>query len=206
MRPYRLIPVWFVSVLILLSSTTIGFVADRILAVVNNQIISLSDVRKYREVFMAGARPDDSAVLNELIDQKLLLEEAKKLEISPPSNEQIQSSFNKLRGRFGRPETFNLLKQRLSLTDEEIRQQLEQQLLVQKLVQERITFFVFVSPAEIDTYYDEHPDEFKGQSREAAQSEITKILTDEKGKQKLKDYLDRLRAKANVRINRTPVE
>jgi len=206
MRPRFLIPVWFVSVLVFLSSTADGFVADRIMAVVNNQIISLSDVRKYREVFLAGARPDDSVVLNELIDQKLLLDEAKKLEISPPSNEQIESALNKLRARFGRPETFSLLKERLSLTDEELRRQIEQQLLVQKLVQERIAFFVFVSPEEINTYYEEHPDEFKGQSLDAAQPEITKILTDEKGKQKLKDYLDRLRAKANIRINRTPVE
>jgi peptidyl-prolyl cis-trans isomerase SurA len=206
MRPRLLIPVWFVCVLVLMSSTANSFVADRILAVVNNQLISLSDVRKYREVFMAGARPDDSAVLNELIDQKLLLDEAKKLEISQPSNEQIESAFNKLRARFGRPETFNLLEQRLSITDEEIRQQLEQQLLVEKLIQERISFFVFVSPEEIETYYEEHPDEVKGRSLEAVQSEITKILTDEKSKQKLKDYLDRLRAKADIRINRTPVD
>jgi len=195
-----------ISIFIMTASPATGIVADRILAVVNNDVISLSDVQEYREVFMRTAPPDDSDVLKQLVNQKLLLIEAKKLEIAPPSTQEVAAAYNVLRAGFGRPETFELLKQRLSVTDEELEQQIEEKLLAQKLVQERITFFVFVRPEEIQTYYDDHPDEFKNQPLDKAEPQINKILTAEKGRQKLEDYLGRLRAKADIRINRMPVE
>lgn len=196
------IPIGLFSLSILFPSPSPAVVADRILAVVNHEVIALSDVQKYREVFVEKSDADDSMAMKELIDQKLLLAEALKLEVLTPSGDEIARTYKKLRLRFGRPETFELLKTRLALTDDEIEEQIKQQLLIDKLIEQRIRFFVFVTPEEIEAYYQEHLGEFKNQTPEAARKTIQDIRMAEKSKQKLKDYLDRLRAKADIRINR----
>jgi hypothetical protein len=188
--------------LVLFPSPAPAIVADRILAVVNREVIAFSDAQKYREVFLEKRDADDSAALKELMDQTLLLAEARKLEILPPSDDEIARVYKNLRLRFGRPETFELLKTRLALTDAEIEEQIKRQLLIHKLIEQRIHFFVFVTPEEIESYYQDHPGEFKNQTPEAARKAIQDIRTAEKAQLKLKDYLDRLRAKANIRINR----
>jgi len=201
----RLIPFGFFLLMFLvlfLASTAPAIVADRILAVVNREVIALSDVQKHREVFMEKRNSDDETALNDLIDQKLLVAEAKKLEVPPPTDEDIAAAYKKLRLRFGRPETFGLLKTRLSLGDDEIVQQIKQELLIRQLVQQRINYFVFVTPEEIESYYQEHQEEFKKQTSEEARKTIQDIRASEKAQQKLKEYIVRLRARADIRINR----
>ncbi len=195
-------PIGLFLLWVLFPSPSPAIVADRILAVVNRAVIALSDVQKYREVFVEKRDADDAAALKELIDQKLLLTETQKLEILPPSEDEIARAYKKLRLRFGRPETFELLKTRMALTDDEIEERIKQQLMIHKLIEQRIHFFVFVTPEEIEAYYQEHLEEFKKQTPEAARKAIQEIRTAEKSQQKLKDYLDRLRAKADIRINR----
>ncbi|MBI3812133.1 MAG: hypothetical protein HY283_08010 [Nitrospirae bacterium] len=195
------IPIGVFILLVLFPIPATAIMADRILAVVNHEVISLSDVQNYREIFEEKRDADDAAALNALIDQKLLLAEAGKLEISPPSEDEIAGAYKKLRLRFGRPETFGLLKTRLALTDDEIKGWIKQQLLIHKLIEQRIHFFVFVTPEEIEAYYQEHLGEFKNQTPEAARKAIQDIRTAEKAQLKQKNYVDRLRAKADIRIN-----
>jgi hypothetical protein len=185
-------------------SSVPALLADRIMAVLNNEVIALSDVQKYREVFVERQGVDDSAVLNDLIDQKLLLAEAKKLEIPPPSDEEVARAYKKLQLRFGSPETFNLVKARLSMTDAEIEQQLKQKLTVDKLIEQRIQSFVFINPEEIDDYLQEHREEYKNEKPEDARKAIQDLLIAEKTDSKLKDHLNRLRAAAIIRINTPP--
>ncbi|HUK56006.1 MAG TPA: hypothetical protein VLY20_05045 [Nitrospiria bacterium] len=206
MRFFALIPIGIFCFILSSPSPVPAVVADRILAVVNNEVIALSDVQEYREVFVEKRGADDSTVLNDLIDQKLLLAEAKKLEIPPPSDDDVAAAYKKLRLRFGRAETFDLLKDRLSLTDAEIEQQLKQQLIVHKLIEQRIQFFVFVTPEETDHYLQDHSEEFKSEKPEDARKAVQDSLIAEKTNSKLKEYLGRLRAKATIRINRPPPE
>ena len=196
------IPLGIFFLLVLSPPPAPAVVADRILAIVNHEVISFSDVEKYREAFLETRVADDPAALNELIDQKLLLAEAKKLEILPPSEEEITRAYKNLRLRFGKPETFELMKIRLILTEDEIKENIKQLLLIDKLIEQRIQFFVFVAPGEIEAYYQEHSGEFMNQSPEAARKTIQEIRMAEKFKQKRLDYLVRLRAKAAIRINR----
>jgi len=206
MRLDTLIPTGIICFVLACPSPAPAIIADRIMAIVNNEVITLSDVQKYREVFVEKRGTDDTTALNDLIDQKLLLAEAKKLEIPPPSAGEVDRAYKKLQLRFGRPETFELLKARLSLTDAEIEQQLSQQLTVNKLIEQRIQFFVFVTPEEIDRYMQDHSEAYKGKNPEESRKAIQNLLIVEKGNFKLKDYLSRLRARANIRINKPPPE
>ena len=203
---HALIPIGILIFILADPPTVAAIMTDRILAVVNNEVIALSDVQKYREVFLEKRGAAEADALNALIDQALLSAEARKLEILPPSDDEVARAYKKLRLRFGRPETFELLKSRLSLTDDEIERQLKHQLMIHKLVEQRINFFVFVAPEEIEAYDQEHPGEFKNQTPESIRKAIQEILTAKKSESKLTDYLGRLRAKADIRINRPLLE
>ena len=179
-----------------------SIVADRIMAVVNNEVISLTDLQKYRALFESGKTTDDSTTLKTMIDQKLLFAEAQKLEIPPPSEKETNRAYDHLRLQINGSDSFGKLKHRLSLEDTEIRQQLRQRLHINKFIQQRIRFFVFVTPDETEGYYKTHREELHGQTLEEARDEIDEILATDKTRVNLEAYLKRLRVKAVIRINR----
>jgi parvulin-like peptidyl-prolyl isomerase len=171
--------------------------ADRILAVVNNKIITLSDARKYQVLFGEGR--DEKAILEELIDQKLLLAEAEKFGVQEPSQEKTDAAYQELIRRLQEKEDGSF--QPMALDEAEIRQLLKAHLMVQELLNQRVNFFVFVTPEEVETYYEGHAEEFSGTSLEQARSKIEDLLTRQKAEAKRKDYLDRLRSRATIRVN-----
>src|SRR5882724_1158653 len=109
--------VWTVSFAILimfLADSTRAMLVDRILAVVNRQPITLSDLNRY-QVFLAlndGKKnwevpPSPSpAVLQQLIDRKLLLEEAEKFEVGLPNTADLLEAQDRLAKRFTNSEEF----------------------------------------------------------------------------------------------------
>ena len=203
----RIHPSWPILFLALLLSPppARGFVADRIAAVVNKEVIAQSDVETYLDLFTEQRKLDAVSALNEMIDLKLLLAEAKKLEIPPPTDAEVRAALDRLRLSFGRPETFDLLRSRLSLTEEAIMLLLRHRLYADQLIEQRIQYFVFVSPEEIDSYSDSHAEEFKDLPPEEVRKKAQELLIAEKTRSKQSAYLERLRAKANIRINR-PLE
>ena len=172
---------------------------DRILAVVNNEVIALSDVQKYQTLFRK--EDDTNDILKELIDQKLILAEAKKFEIPPPPEEAVQKESEKLMTRLGGEAALEELLKRIILSEAEVRELIQARLTVQQILEERINFFIFVSPREVDAYYQAHAGEFDGLSPDEARGAIQKQLTQSKTKTKREDYLDRLRKRAKVRIH-----
>lgn len=203
----------FVSLLFLLLVLLLAFpplaasiVTDRILAVVNNEVISLSDLQKYRALFEPGNTADDSNILKAMIDQKLLFAEALKLEIPPPSVEETELAYNNLHLQIKGLESFEKLKHRLSLSDAEIRQQIRKRLRIDKFIQERIRFFVFVTPEEVEKYYQDHPKEFPDQTLEEIRDALELTLAADKTQINLEVYLKRLRVKTTIRINHLSTE
>ena len=183
-----------------------GFVTDRISAIVNKEVIAQSDVATYLELFGAERKLDAASALKELIDLKLLLAEAKKLEIPPPTDEDVKAALSRLRLSFGRPETFDLLRSRLSLTEADISLLLRHRLYAEKLIEQRILFFVFASPGEIEAYSEAHAEELKNLTPEEARKTAQGRLIAEKARSRQDAYLERLRAKADIRINRPLTE
>ena len=203
--------IWALSLtlLLFLVNDTHAILVDRILAVVNHQLVTLSDLHRY-EAFLAlndGKKsweppPSPSpAMLQQLIDQRLLLEEAEKFEVSPPKTADLTEAQDRLAKRFTSPEEFQSTLLRWGLDRESLRRELEDHLTVERFVDQRITFFVIIPPAEIQKYYEAHREEYKEKRLEAALAQITRRLTDLKAKEKLEAYLKKLREKASIQIN-----
>ena len=172
---------------------------DRILAAVNNELITLSDVQKYRALFDQDRNLDST--LEEIIDQKLLLDEARKFELPPPSTEQVEEAYDQLAEGFGGPAGLAGVLKRIIMTEEELLNLLHARLAVAGLLEQRINYFVFISNQEVEAYYQSHTEQFKGLPEQEARTLITDHLTQEKADARKKDYLERLRKRAKIQIN-----
>lgn len=185
---------------------------DRIVAVVNGEVISLSDVES--ELFFFGkinASPQgdqmnlpDSSIrvgVQELINHKLLLAEAKRFDVEDPTEMQIQRELEIIKNRFRSPQGFEMALRQNAMDPEDLKQKIKEHLIVNRFKDQRIRFFVIVLPDEISRYYSENQETFQGKTYEEAEKEIERLLSEEKMKDKLKAYLSNLRAKASVQVN-----
>ena len=205
-------PLWtfsFCVLVMLLANSAYPMLVDRILAVVNRQPITLSDLNRY-QAFTAlndgkknwEAPPSPSpTVLQQLIDRKLLLEEAEKFEVGLPRTADLLEAEDHLAKRFANSQEFQNTLLRWGLDQNSLQHEIQDHLTVQRFVDQRITFFVIIPPAEIQRYYETHREEYKEKHLEEALTQITKQLTDLKAREKLENYLKKLREKANIQIN-----
>ncbi len=148
---------------------------DGIAAVVNDEVVLQSDVEEQLYLFMsrAQAEPDSSAadtlrrqILDQLIDEKLIVAEAKHQSVTVSEAEvgkQVDEAMRQARERMGSPEAFQAQLERENLTEPKLREkymtEVRRQLLAQKLVQKQIAR-KNVSQTEAEAYFKTNPDKF----------------------------------------------
>ncbi len=144
---------------------------DRIAAVVNEEVITQSDVD--RIVFSSGrirsSLPDPLAetssgeageALRRLIEKKLLLRAGRRRGIAVQESE-VDGALEEIKNRNRLDEAG--LKEALAkegLTLERYREELKEQILMLKLLGREVETAVVVSPSEARAYYEEHRQEF----------------------------------------------
>jgi len=156
---------------------------DRIAAVVNQEVITLSEVQEavlQQAVAMAASRgaskpkagdPEFAAAsltpqalsqqLHRLIDRKLQEEEAAQQGITVADADLKRAIEDiKTRNRFTSDAALASALAAEGMTMEQYMQQLRSELLVAKLVNREVRSAVVVAPEEVKRYYDQHPEEF----------------------------------------------
>ncbi len=133
--------------------------SERIAAVVNDEVISLSDVHARIRLALLNAGVQDNAetrqrltpqVLRQLVDERLQLQEARRLGVSVPSKE-IDEAIGRIaeQNRMGRPQLESLLKaQKVPLST--LREQVRALLSWQRVMQRRIRQEVVIGDEEVD--------------------------------------------------------
>ncbi len=162
-----------VALVFLAGTKSFGAPNDTIIAVVNDDVITFKNFQEYlttlyMQLHTEGKSPDEIAKIMEqyqttglerLIEDKLILNEANKKEMAirdkliDDKMEQIKKSY---------PTEVEFLKAlvRDGLTVTELRKKVTDQLKVKFMVEMEIKSKVFVSPAEITQYYQEHLNDF----------------------------------------------
>jgi peptidyl-prolyl cis-trans isomerase SurA len=145
---------------------------DRIVAVVNDMIITQSEVQEYinfasfqlvPEMGKEKAQEKLKEVLEEaitkLVEDKLILQEAIKEGIKV-QDAVIEARLKEIKSRFPSEEDFNasLVEQHMSVSD--IKKNLRNQELMRSIVDAKIRSKIYVSPQELTKFYEEHPDVF----------------------------------------------
>ncbi len=212
----------FIGLMFSLSSPFIGIceTIDRIVAVVNNQIITLSDLEEEEKFYHLDHRlqssnqdnlTEEKAIQRELIDrmiEKLLLsEQIVGFPGSKITDEEIEAQLNALQEKWGGKDPLDQILLDSHTTRKELKEHLRWQILVLKHVDSRFRQFAVIDPAEITTYYQKTliPEmERKGIQQFPPQAElepkIREILTEEKVNQAIEEWLASLKDTANIHI------
>jgi peptidyl-prolyl cis-trans isomerase SurA len=173
-------------------------IVDRIVAVVNDDIITLSQLHKAVQPYLkqvASSQRSEAAkkqmvetieqkMLNTLIDRTLTMQEAARQQISV-SDTDVQSAIENFKKQNGMDqEAFEkgLESEGISLEEyqERVREDIMQSLLVNRVIRSRI----IVTQTEIEAYYQAHPEKFKGEEKyhlrnilAASESEAAQVLS-----------------------------
>jgi peptidyl-prolyl cis-trans isomerase SurA len=143
---------------------------DRLVAVVNDEIITASEVTAAQSLssldllaeILPGAKdretgPSFRNALDAMIDQRLLLQEARSLGLTATDDEtlaavQALTEERRLEGLTG-------------ATTEEVRQRVRDQLTIVKLVNREVRSKLMINASDVDAYYRAHQDRFMSPAR-----------------------------------------
>ena len=194
--------------------TTYATVVDRVVAIVNQEVITLSELALansqyenplFRELTLEPPESPEVLKLQEtlriLIEKKLQLQAARKRGITV-GQEELQQVLDEIKHKQGinTDVAFQqfLAKENLSLPD--YTREIKDQLTILKLINREIRSGVVLNEEEIDAYYRAHPEQFKlperirlsqillSVSKEAQEQEIQKL--EERARQLHNQLLD----------------
>ena len=117
-------------------------VIDRVLAVVDGELITLSDVRAAIELgrVQAGTAPDPQrVVLSQLIDRVLVLSEVDRFAPPEPSALTIDAAAEAVAARFPSQEVFDATLKRLGIDQQFVRELLREDLRIRAYLDQRFT-------------------------------------------------------------------
>ncbi len=180
---------------------------DRVVAAVNNEAITWSDLKHaagFNEALAGGVRDRkrlEAETLEGLINRRLLLQEARRLKLVEVSPQDVAAEVEKLRNRLGSETAFTDFIAGLDMTREEVGRMLGERLLTERFVEKKVGLLVRVSHDETQRYFGEHPGEFKGRRFQEVQKKIATFLTEQKVGRQAEQYLAELRSKADIRVN-----
>jgi hypothetical protein len=133
-------------------------IIDRILAVVNGKILTLSDVEQELDFLLLaggnpGILPPIRDVLAKLIDQHLIrqqMEQFPSVEVSP---EEVRDQLAHLRQGHPDPKLWQQQMEHAGISLEKLEEHLQEQLKILKFLDDRFRPFAVVETAEIEEYY-----------------------------------------------------
>lgn len=128
---------------------------DRIVAKVESDIILLSDIRvlsRY-QTFLDGKPQSDAEILNRLIDQWIVRNEASAARFPQPSDEEVDRSIERMKRSFGSAEAFEGRQKQSGLTDEEVRRFVRAQLYLSNYLDSRFRPVIQIKEEEIEEFY-----------------------------------------------------
>ena len=131
---------------------------DRIAAVIDRQVLTVSEVSQMVEVrFFPRTERDEDAhrreVLEALIAQALRFRDVERFGAQDIPRDSIDARLVEIQQRFASTAEFDAALARAELTLDELRALIKRQLQVEAYIQERFAPTIFISNEEIEEYY-----------------------------------------------------
>ena len=188
-----------------------GATIDRIAAVVDRQVLTVSEVTQMVELrfFPRAAKSDDDYrhdVLEALIAQALRYRDVERFGAADIPKDSIEARLHEIAARFASPADFAAAIRGAELTEDEVRALVKRQLQVDAYIQERFAPLIFVSNEEIASYYS---GPWSAQRRlrglpipalNDVREEIRGLLRGDRLQSEVERWTAQLRARANVDI------
>ncbi|MEW6001685.1 MAG: peptidylprolyl isomerase [Nitrospirota bacterium] len=161
------IPIAYIFVFTVLSDAAI--LLDRVVAVVNKEVITWSEVYRMMEFEAADQvkalkedeklrlfKEDEEAFLQKLIDMRLQIQEAKRigLEVTP---EELTEAIDNIKKKYSMTQTsFMESLQKEGLTIEEYKRRLSEQILIGKVINQQIRNKIVISEDDLKKYLEKN--------------------------------------------------
>jgi hypothetical protein len=153
--------------LVLLLAPGQKVLVDEVVAVVNRHLITRSEVRQEAALVLVEQRGDQGLereitpeflvkVMELLINQRVLLDEAQKMGVPPVTEEQRERLLLGFRRRFSDPEVYARFLFTHDITEEEIGDILVRHYRVERLKERKLRVMPEVTKEEVRQYYDKH--------------------------------------------------
>ena len=152
-----------------------GMVLDRVVAVVNEEALTLSELQEegqpvVRKIFQDFIGPErerrlqetQRQLLDQLIDRRLVLQAAKR-EGTLPSGAEVAGAIEELKRNNNATDEaqFRALLLAEGLTLEQLRRNVEERLAISRLLARQIRSSIIIGEDELTAYYQSHPEQFK---------------------------------------------
>lgn len=202
----------FLGVLLFLAVGARAAVIDRIAAIVDREVITVSEVQQVvsLRVIPRQATEDDDAyrtrVLEAMIAQNLRFHDVERFGAEDISADAIEARLAAVRKRFASETEFAAAVAKSELSLDEIRTLIKRRLQVEAYIEERFSPLIFVSLDEIERYYRETWAPSRKQrglpvvALNDAQEEIRKLLRAERLTAEVGRWTQQLRERANVDV------
>ncbi|MDO8662819.1 MAG: peptidyl-prolyl cis-trans isomerase [Candidatus Omnitrophota bacterium] len=169
----------FLPIFCLLFATHSLYAEDKIAAIVNNEVITQKDLddflhfmtmqlaREYKgkalENKLASIKTD---LLSRLIEDKLILQEAKKEKIIL-DEARVRAKVNEIRKRYDSDSAFQAELMGQGLTQADIENKVREQFLMYAIVEQKVRSKISVRPDEVTSFYENNKKDFSpGEERE----------------------------------------
>jgi hypothetical protein len=189
-----------------------GAVVDRIAAVVDRQVLTVSEVSQMVQLRFfprpAGQSDDDYRrdILDALIAQALRFRDVERFGAEDIPKDSIEARVQEMTRRFPSPADFDAAMARAELSPDEVRALVKRQLQVEAYIQERFSPLIYIANDDIDTYY---RGPWSAQRRERGltvpplaqvREEIRSLLKSTRLQEEIEKWTAQLRARANVDV------
>jgi len=183
-------------------------VVDRVVARVENDIITLSDVRElaaYQR--LSGREPaPEPELLQQLIDQWIVANDAAAARFPAPPAQQVDAQLAALRNQVGTPQQFAARLRELDLSEQDVRRLVAKQIFLDLYLERRFRAVARVQPGDVERYY---RDEFVPQLQRRKQAvpplddvrdSITDLLLERDITRRAQQWIEQARASLDVEI------
>ncbi|MGM5483015.1 MAG: SurA N-terminal domain-containing protein [Nanobdellota archaeon] len=166
-------------------------------AEVNGEKIYQSEVDQVKQITQQqGQQADDSMIVEQLVQQELLLQEAENKGLSVTTEETEEYLKENLQGEM----TLEDLKAQAGDQYNQLIEQQKEQVLIQKLLDE-VDGNTSVSQEELEKFYESNKQMMGNTTLEEAESQLRAMLEQQKQQQIITELVEKLEQKADIRID-----
>jgi len=166
------IPVFLCAISAAMAPLTFSAVVDKIVVVVNNEIITQREIdvvlaplyAQYRTMYQGEElirRLEEAreSILKQLIEDRLILSEAKKQNITVEDKD-VDARIDDIKKKVGSEKDLENILNEQNLTINELRARYKEKIMIRKLIDQKVGARIIITPLEVKNYYNAHKEEF----------------------------------------------
>jgi hypothetical protein len=177
---------------------------DRLVAVVGEQAITLSDVRAARMLHLVEMESSatDEALVAQLVERELMRAEVERFGMPQPPAETLDARMRILRGRFASPDAWKGALETCGLSESRLRAWVADDWRIEQYLQQRFDAAAQPTDEEVVQFYQSREREFSSDGRprpfEDVRDEVRRRLTDVRRKTLVDEWLTGLRRRTEI--------